>query len=282
MGCTQVFERAVHGRHGPIAIREYRPAEIKHITTIVWLHGGGFSAGGLDQRESDAPARALAELGNKVVTVGYRLVPKWSFRGPQVLAPSTNRFPVPMDDVIDAYLDVAKSEGQRTLLGGASAGACLAAAAAIRLRGNAHAPKGLLLIYGSFHAELPPIPSAVRARVRGHHGLLQFRPETVHRMNLNYAGSEDTLYEASTFPGGSDLASLPPTLVLDADRDTLRASGQAFATELLTANVPTAYEIQRGSHHGFLNRPKSAHFRGAIKAIQKWIQSPLISESSQT
>lgn len=36
------------------------------------------------------------------------------------------------------------------------------------------------------------------------------------------------------FPGGHDLSGMPPTLVLDADRDSLRASGERFATELPT------------------------------------------------
>ena len=41
--------------------------------TLVWVHGGGFFRGDLDLPESDAVARALAERGLPVVTVGNRL-----------------------------------------------------------------------------------------------------------------------------------------------------------------------------------------------------------------
>lgn len=41
--------------------------------TLLWLHGGGFFRGGLDQPEAHDVARSLAARGVRVATVDYRL-----------------------------------------------------------------------------------------------------------------------------------------------------------------------------------------------------------------
>jgi acetyl esterase/lipase len=88
-------------------------------------------------------------------------------------------------------------------------------------------------------------------------------------MNRNYAGSPEALREA--FPGGGELAGLPPTLVLDADRDSLAASGEAFAAELAAAGVEVEHRIVPGTRHGFLNRPERPPFRLGIDAVTGWL-----------
>ncbi|MBT2502327.1 alpha/beta hydrolase fold domain-containing protein [Curtobacterium sp. ISL-83] len=159
-------DRSVDGRHGPLPVRLYRGTGPERAS-LVWVHGGAFSGGSLEQRESDAVARALARRGYVVLTVDYRLAPRWGFRGPVRLAPSANRYPVPVDDVVDAFRDFAERQQDVPLLGGASAGACLAVSAAQSLRDSGALPKKLLLAYGTYHAALPPIPDEVRARTRG-------------------------------------------------------------------------------------------------------------------
>jgi acetyl esterase len=65
----------VMGPHGPIPVRRYTPpAGVPGAaTSILWVHGGAFMWGGLDQPESDAVARGLAAAGFPVVTLAYRL-----------------------------------------------------------------------------------------------------------------------------------------------------------------------------------------------------------------
>ncbi|MBT2502328.1 alpha/beta hydrolase [Curtobacterium sp. ISL-83] len=99
------------------------------------------------------------------------------------------------------------------------------------------------------------------------YGLLQFRPDTVYRMNVNYAGSDEVMSQIDTFPGGGDLGRMPPTLVLDADRDVLRASGEALVAELGAAGVDVRHQIVGGTTHGFLDRPRRAAFERAIDAL---------------
>lgn len=262
----------VPGRHGDIPVRSYRPGiESQRVgRTMVWVHGGAFSHGDLDQPESHAVAVALAGRGAEVIAVDYHRVPAWNwFRDPPGGRLPGTRYPIPVDDIVDVYHAVARDRG-RVSLGGASAGACLSAAAALAMiRGRETAPADLVLAYGTFHAELPPISAELRSRIRGRHRFRQFAPSTVRRMNWNYAGSRESMAEPTAFPGGHDLAGMPPVLAIDADHDSLRASGEAFASELLVAGVPTDYRVIAGSVHGFLNRPGTAEFDAGIDVIAK-------------
>ena len=133
-------------------------------------------------------------------------------------------------------------------------------------------PDRLLLAYGTFHAALPPVPEELRARIRGRHGLVQFRPDTVEKMNRNYAGSVEAMADPFAFPGGHDLTGMPPTLVLDADRDSLRASGEAFARELAAAGGNVSHEVVPETSHGFLDRPGSAAFADGIRRAAYWLR----------
>lgn len=183
------------------------------------------------------------------------------------LAPSPNRYPVPRDDVVDATRDLIAVTGGAVHLGGASAGASLALSAA---REMADAPLlGLALVYGTFHPELPPRDAALRARVRGRHAFGQFTPWVVRRMNLNYAGSVEKLPLAH--PGGSDLGDLPPVLLLDADRDTLRASSAQLAHELAGRDVE--HHVIADTRHGFLDRPDEGAFADGIQRLTTWLSA---------
>lgn len=270
----------VPGRHGSIPLRRYRPRATapRSSTLIVWLHGGGFSHGDLDMPEAHAVALALAEAGHPVITVDYRRVPSWRWWArprPGVLGGV--RYPVPVDDVSDVIGHLAgepEASGHSLVLGGASAGACLAAGAALRaLREGRAAAEGLLLAYGTFHAVLPPASPELRARIRGRHGLAQFRPATVERMNRNYAGRIEAMADPFAFPGGHDLAGMPRTLLLDADRDSLRASGEHLARELQADGVDATHHVVAGSTHGFLNRPAEPAFDEGIARAKRWLVS---------
>ncbi|MDR0849184.1 MAG: alpha/beta hydrolase [Propionibacteriaceae bacterium] len=269
----KIENREVAGRHGPIPVRDYAPEGRQAAKPmLVWLHGGGFISGGLDQKESDSFARAIAETGRQVLAVDYHLVPRWPTLGKFRLTPSPNRYPVPVDDVVDVICDSATGADKGFVLGGASAGACLAVTATMRLRDqNRPLPKALVLAYGAFHANLPPIPAHIAARTSGLHKLTQFSPKIIHDMNLNYAGSEEALATPGPFPAGGDLTGLPTSLFLNSDRDTLRASGEAFAQELKAAGVSTTQEVVADTPHGFFNLPKRDGFAEGIRHVVEFL-----------
>ncbi|MBP2266325.1 acetyl esterase/lipase [Pseudarthrobacter sp. PvP004] len=90
-------------------------------------------------------------------------------------------------------------------------------------------------------------------------------------MNRNYAGSLHEMSNSFAFPGGHDLTGLPPTLLVDADRDSLRASGTEFARDLTRAGVPVDYEAIDNATHGFLDRPGTKHFDAGLAAMLRWL-----------
>ncbi|WP_432246216.1 alpha/beta hydrolase (plasmid) [Arthrobacter sp. G.S.26] len=265
----------IEGRHGPIPVRRYvaGAALSQDKDLLIWLHGGGFSSGGLDEVESHAVACTLANEGLSVVAVDYRLAPpfSWAEEPTPGILPGI-RFPVPLDDIIDVTNAIRKeTPNRRLLLGGASAGACLAAAATLRLRDEKkEGPDRLILAYGTFHAALPALPPEVQSRVGGRHAP-QFDPATVERMNRNYAGSPAAMSDFHAFPGGADLWGFPPTLMLDADHDTLRASGQTLRDELKNAGTVLDYHVVADSRHGFLGKQETPTFAEGIRRIHAWL-----------
>lgn len=265
--------RTIAARGGPLRVRDYDPVDASSSTAgLVWVHGGGFGSGGLDMAESDAVARAVASTGRPVRTVDYRLVPAFPLVGRLRLKPSDNRYPAPVEDVVDAYRDtVERHPGRRVVIGGASAGACLAATAALRLRGSSPEPSGLLLLYGLFHARLPPLSPDLRRRLRGI-ARLGIAPEMIRRMTFNYVGTTELHLDPEVFPGTADTVGLPPTRLLDADHDALRASGEAFADHLRAAGVPVESSVVADARHGFLDHPGNELFERGVEAMNAWIR----------
>ncbi|HEU5222475.1 MAG TPA: alpha/beta hydrolase [Candidatus Lumbricidophila sp.] len=263
----------VPGPHGAVRVRWYEPvvpAVSDASPPLIWVHGGGFVAGGLWHPESFATGRALARAGVPVMSVGYRLV-----KGATLLTePSPKRlesgvrYPIPLDDVLAAIASVGD---RHYLLGGASAGACLAAAATLKmLRIGGNVPEAVFLAYGTFHAVLPEPSAELAATLHQGVGRVHFREDNVFNMNLGYAGSRERMRDPFVFPGGHDLTGFPPTFLLDADRDSLRASGEAFAAELRAAGVAVDHRIVPGTLHGFLARTWMPAYRTGIATVIGW------------
>jgi acetyl esterase len=265
-----VTESEVTGPSGPVRVRDYIPERPTATSALLWVHGGGFVSGGLDQRESDAPARSLAATGRWVRTLDYRLAPAlklWGGLGPEL---HPGRFPAAHDDVLAVAASLRSAFGGFISLGGASAGANLAAGVALALRDSgASQPLGLVLAYGTFHADLPERPE-VEEYLKGPLARWWFNPGMTRRMHLNYVGDESLLRPGYAFPGGADLRGLPPVLVMNASNDRLRQSGDTFADELRAAGVDVEQQTVRAMH-GFLDRPKSPAYAEGIAAVEAWL-----------
>lgn len=262
------------GKRG-ILVRDYEP-EHPSGAALLWVHGGGFAGGSIEMPESDAVARRLAGAGRVVRTVEYRLAPPLPEHGPLDLDPSPDRYPAAQEDVMTAFADLAG--GGAAFLGGASAGACVAASAVVRLRDEAGTlPLGLVLAYGLFHAALPE-----HADEEGAHLANLTDVDTgrwFERMTLNYSGSRELLSDSHVLPGEGDPRGLPDTLILDAEHDALRASGKRFAEQLRRAAVRTTEIVMADAEHGFLNVPASPHFDPAVAEMVRWMAALDAAES---
>ena len=72
-----IEDLTIEGPHGAIPVRTYLPSSATQ--GLVWVHGGAFAFGDIDQPESDWVARELAARGIAIVTVDYRLAPENPF-----------------------------------------------------------------------------------------------------------------------------------------------------------------------------------------------------------
>jgi acetyl esterase/lipase len=258
--------------HDLVPVRWYEPTPIGPTVagpTLLWLHGGGFFRGGLDQPEAHAVAQSLARHGMTVATVDYRLAPPPGLSWMKTRTGlSRGRFPLPLNDVLAAYRKVAARSPQGVILGGASAGACLAAAATLRAIDEGPPPVGAVLAYGFFHARHQRTDD-IQQRASGHRRITH-SVWGLNAMNRNYAGSEAALANRLAFPGGHDLHQFPRTLSINAERDNMRASGDTFALELSAYGVDVQHHVLQGTRHAFLNKPGHDAFATAVSLIAKW------------
>jgi acetyl esterase len=265
-----IEDSVVVGAGGDIRVRDYRPASPATPMPFLWVHGGGFVSGGLDQKESDAPARYLAAAGRWVRTVDYRLAPNPGlFREPK-LGAAPGRFPAAHHDVLAVAAELRREAGAPITLGGASAGANIAAGVVIAMRASGdELPSGLVLAYGAFHSVMPENES-IESSLHGLIARWAFNSAMVRRIALNYIGDEQLLSDPRAFPGGQDLHGFPPTFTLDATNDRLRRSGHAFSEELRAAGVPNDELVVEG-RHGFLNQSRRPAFATGMAAMRDWL-----------
>lgn len=237
--------------------------------TLLWLHGGGFFRGSPRQPEANNVAEALARQGVTVATVGYRLapVPGLGWASTRTSRPR-GRFPLPLDDVLGAYREIGARSPSGVILGGASAGACLAAAATLAAIDRGTGPVGALFVYGFFHAEHPRVRGTGH-RSRGHRRFTH-APWAMDAANRNYAGSRAILAERLAFPGGHDVSGFPRTLMLNAEHDNMGASGDRFASELADSGVDVEHHVFPGTSHAFLTHPRRQAFADAVSLMARW------------
>jgi acetyl esterase len=275
LGSVTITTHVIDGPHGPIETRAYRLAGAPVGAGLVWVHGGAFLFGDLDMPEANWVGLALAARGVAVLSVEYRK------------AVGENRFPVPSDDVLAAWnwanghADLLGCSPHRMHLGGASAGGNLTAGVTKRCRDGAGSlPASLVLIYPLVHAPLPPISAEIEQAMAAKPGAMALSANDMHRINVQYAGSEQQLTDPYAFAANGELSGLPPCLILNAEADYLRASGEAYGEALKTAGVPAHVMFEPGSAHGHLNEPFTPEAARSIDRIATWISKGLDDEQS--
>ncbi|WP_433441277.1 alpha/beta hydrolase fold domain-containing protein [Nonomuraea sp. CA-141351] len=90
-------------------------------------------------------------------------------------------------------------------------------------------------------------------------------------MARNYVGRANLDRLPEAFPGGRDLTGCPPTMIVNSERDSLRASGEACADELLAHGRPVEVRTEPGTSHGLLNRPRRTAFHQTMGTFSTWL-----------
>lgn len=250
---------------GQIGARRYISRSHHTQAALVWAHGGAWVGGSLDMPESHWVGLALAARGVSVLTVDYHL----SLHGVT--------FPVPSDDVSAAFTWALSHRyllgGQSTpvSLGGASAGGNLAAGVAKRLaQGDGAVPASLVLAYPVLHPELPR-PSESLARALELAGVPDVPPGLLAFAMGHFAGPSGVGDEIAFAGNGEVPRRHSPTLILNADADPLRASGELYARQLDNASIAVDVDLLPQSQHGFLNEPESPTGQAGLARIADFL-----------
>lgn len=206
---------------------------------LIYMHGGAWMQGS-PMTHSDITSRIAAENRQTVISVDYALAPEYPF-------------PKAVNEVMDVMRWAranAKELGidpQKIAIGGDSAGANLAAAACLGLRGTGDAPMAQMLVYPCVHFEMS-FPS-YKENANG--PLIQTKG--MDAVNLMYCGTKENLTHPLAAPLHADShADLPPAFIAVAEHDPLRDDGYAYAEKLRAAGVPVEVDDGKGLIHGYL------------------------------
>lgn len=230
----EVREVSVPGPAGEIPVRLYRPRGEGRLAAVAYFHGGGWALGSI--ASFDAVCRKLAnESGAVVASVGYRLAPEHAFPAPLEDCTAATRW------LLGAGAEVG-IDPARVAVAGDSAGGNLAAGVARRLREEL---RFQALVYPVCDAGLST-PS-YREFCEGY-GLTAAGMQRYWQLYL--AGEDGGAPDASPLRA-TDLAGVPPAVVLTAECDVLRDEGEAFAAALEDAGVQVEHRRYDGTVHGF-------------------------------
>ena len=230
---------ALPGPHGQVPCRLYLPDDADKPPLLIYAHGGGFVQGSLPSW--DAMLRELVrQSGVAALSVDYKLSPE-------------HRFPVAFDEMV-AMIRLAAGEGAglgidptRLAVGGDSAGANLALAAAAALRDAGEPALGfMLLIYGCYSTDTE---SDSWQRFGRGAGLSQTQMRWIWE---TYLERPEQQHDWRAAPILADPAGLPPAHLIVGSLDPLLDDSHHLAARLKAAGVPYKLTVYDGINHGFI------------------------------
>ncbi|MFA4913217.1 MAG: alpha/beta hydrolase [Burkholderiaceae bacterium] len=227
--------------HGAVAGRIYRPSGAVGVgpqPVILYFHGGGWVIADLDTYDATPRSMAL-QTGAVVISAHYRQAPE-------------HKFPAAHDDANATYewlltnASVLGVDAERVAIMGESAGGNMALNVSRHAaRSGLGLPRYQVLVYplaandlhsSSYHQNSNARPLS-RPMMRWFIEQVTTSPDDVNDPRLNLVAS--------------DLAGLPPTLVITAGIDPLRSDGSALVLALQRAAVPVEHHDYAGVTHEF-------------------------------
>jgi acetyl esterase len=238
-----------------VPVRIYRPSRDADLPIVVYLHGGGWTIGTVEQY--DPVMRQVANAANSIVVAPeYRLAPE-------------HPFPASLDDCRHAVCWTSKhastfgGDGSRLAVMGDSAGGNLSAVCALQAR-DAGGPELALqvLVYPVTDCDLTT--SSYR---ENRDGYLLTEDEMRWFFHCYTRGDIDPTDWRISPLRVPDVAGVAPALVLTAQYDPLRDEGEAYARRLTEAGVTVQIHRYAGMVHAFFGL--SAAFDASRDAIDR-------------
>lgn len=218
-----------------VPVRTYSPLAAAR-GTLVWFHGGGWRLGNVETHDV-IMRRACNELSSIVVSVDYRLAPE-------------HPFPAALDDAAAVLAILRTGDAFTTqrpiVIGGDSSGGQMAASLALDLGSQGNQVAGLALMYPALDATLQA-DSYLRHAEGG--GLSTEGLRGAWEALLQ--GHDPTDTRASPLLA-SDMSSMPPAVILNAEIDPVADDGLVLHQRLVAAGVPSGHRVVPGLIHAFM------------------------------
>lgn len=244
----------------PLRVRVHRAkAATGNLPCLYWMHGGGLILGSNvdDDLRFD---RWCTQLNCVGVSVDYALAPE-------------SPYPAPLEDCyaglhwVHQQAEVLGIDSARIGIGGASAGAGLAAALALLARDRAEFPIAFqALIYPMLDDRQHTVSSQWRDPVW---------PPPANRFGWDcYLGelSGDAVPQYAAAARATNLERLPSAFICVGALDGFADEDIAYATRLRHAGVPTELHVYAGAPHGFdALTPNTAVARRARSDLKAWL-----------
>lgn len=207
--------------------------ESRRDRAVVYLHGGGYSVGGL-RSHRDLIARLCSEVGARVLGLEYRLAPE-------------HPFPAQLEDSL-AALDWLAEQGlpaSRVALAGESAGGGLTLSTLVELRDRGR--------------ELPASAALLSPWVDLEGGRASYRenrrwdfvtPRAIEAYTRRFVPRDRRRHPLAA-PLHAELRGLPPILVQVGEVESLRDEGVELAARLEAAGCDATLEIWPDMIHAF-------------------------------
>jgi acetyl esterase len=247
-----VAERQIETSAGQTRVLIYKPKKSKEkkLPVFVNTHGGGFIQGSAE--DDEVWCRNIVEaVGCSVVSIDYHLSPEY-------------KFPVALEECYDvlkwahAQADELGFDSARIAVGGHSAGGNFAAALCLMTRDRHE----FSIVYQILN--YPPLDfSADPFLTRARDTLLTAKAQAFFTACYLPDKSAQTHPLASPLLA-TDLAGLPPALIIAAEYDPLRVEEEKYAKRLEEAGVDVTFKVFEGCMHAF------THFGQEPAASQAW------------
>jgi acetyl esterase len=227
---------------GPVASRILRPAGGAAVDGVfLWIHGGGWR-GGRPWYQEDYLWDLASSSNLATLSAGYRLAPE-------------HRYPAAPDDCEAAALWLVKNAAaefgtDRIVIGGASAGAHLAAVTLQRMR-DRHGYTGFRgadMLYGVYDLGGTPWMKTVGE------GVPVWDWRSMQQGVEWFVGDRD-LRDPDVSPLYGDLTSMPPALFSIGTRDSLLEDTLFMHARWLAAGNDAELVVYPGGVHGFDGQP---------------------------
>ncbi|WP_409495366.1 alpha/beta hydrolase [Amycolatopsis sp. cmx-11-12] len=223
-----------------VRVRLYLPEAAGAAPAFVWIHGGGWTIGSID--ENEVASRAVCNAAKvAVVAVDYRLAPE-------------NPFPAAPDDCYDVVEWLASGgageavDPGRIAIGGESAGGNLSTVVSMMSRDRSGPPLAAQVL-------ICPVYGHPDDGFRSYADFAEGFGMTAGAMRFffdQYVSDPAQLNDPYLLPlRATDLTGLPPALVLTAEYDVLRDEGEEFARRLTDAGTRVEMTRYSGQIHGF-------------------------------